>query len=144
MTTPNETKPETAADNTNTATGECSVDRPVRIFLQWHGDAEPGDHIDPPDASDVTWCTSRIFEHDLEFVAASEIEKLQHENARLREALGHISSIMEEKNAQSLDLEVGSTSYKSVRRWASDIPANASVSGPHPLTNNETKKSANG
>lgn len=49
---------------------------PVRIFLQWHGDAEPGDHIDPPDASDVTWCKEQIWKHDVEYIRADRVKIL--------------------------------------------------------------------
>jgi hypothetical protein len=63
-------------DQQTTGPARDSVHEPVRIFLQWHGDAEPGDYIDPPDASDVTWCADRIFRHDVEYIRADRVQIL--------------------------------------------------------------------
>ena len=52
---------------------------PEKIYLQWHGDGEPDD-LGEVSEHDVTWCRNKIFNHDIEYVSASEI-------ARLREAI---------------------------------------------------------
>ena len=45
------------------------TDTPERIWLQWHGDADP-DEAGVPDPSDVTWCEDKINDSDTEYVRA--------------------------------------------------------------------------
>jgi hypothetical protein len=53
---------------------------PVRIFLQWSGDADPADYPDaPPALSEVTWYSERVFEHDVEYVKADGLRALLKE-----------------------------------------------------------------
>ncbi len=56
---------------------------PKKIYLQWHGDADPADYPDgpDPDQSDVTWCADKIFEHDIEYVRVDELDRLRAEVA---------------------------------------------------------------
>ena len=56
---------------------------PKKIYLQWHGDADPADYPDgpDPDQSDVTWCADKIFEHDIEYVRVDELDRLRAELA---------------------------------------------------------------
>lgn len=58
---------------------------PKKIYLQWHGDADPADYPDgpDPDQSDVTWCADKIFEHDIEYVRVDELDRLRAELAVL-------------------------------------------------------------
>lgn len=62
---------------------------PDRIWLQYHGDADPADYPDGPEPSpdEVTWCWEPIWEHDIEYVRADHIEALEAERDGLREAL---------------------------------------------------------
>jgi hypothetical protein len=47
------------------------VSIPTRIYLQWHGDAEPHKLDDATiDPNDVSWCVNRIFAGDVEYVRA--------------------------------------------------------------------------
>ena len=59
---------------------------PDRIYLQWHGDADPADYPNGPDPSldDVTWCADKIYEHDIEYVPANEVTRLRAELAECR------------------------------------------------------------
>lgn len=45
---------------------------PDRLWLQWHGDADPeletGGEVSE---GDVTWCRDKIFEHDIEYTRTS-------------------------------------------------------------------------
>lgn len=62
---------------------------PDRIYLQWHGDADPADYPNGPDPSldDVTWCADKIYEHDIEYVPANEVTRLRDELAELHPLL---------------------------------------------------------
>jgi hypothetical protein len=42
---------------------------PERIYLQYYGDQEPHDG----EVHDVTWSREDVFEHDIEYVLASEL-----------------------------------------------------------------------
>jgi hypothetical protein len=64
-------KPLTPAES---PAGEGLGASPVRIFLQWNGDAEPGDT--EPCLQEVTWCKDRIFLHDVEYVRADRVNVL--------------------------------------------------------------------
>ena len=74
---------------------------PDRIYLQWHGDADPADYPNGPDPSldDVTWCADKIYEHDIEYVPANEVTRLRAELAVARSELavsvGHLSRLAE-------------------------------------------------
>lgn len=58
---------------------------PERIWLQWHGDNDDPDFDEPNQVMDeVTWHRDRVFEHDVEYVAASRIESLEAEIERLK------------------------------------------------------------
>lgn len=59
---------------------------PDRIYLQWHGDADPADYPNGPDPSldDVTWCADKIYEHDIEYVPATEVTRLRAEFAECK------------------------------------------------------------
>jgi hypothetical protein len=50
---------------------------------------------------------------------AEDMQRLSDMIDKRQEALRYISEIIEEKEAEREDLELGSTAYKSVRRWAS-------------------------
>jgi predicted DNA-binding protein len=50
---------------------------------------------------------------------ATDMQRLSDMIDKRQEALRYISEIIEEKAAEREDLELGSTAYKSVRRWAS-------------------------
>lgn len=49
---------------------------------------------------------------------ANDMHRLSNMIDKRQEALRNISQIIEEKAAEREDLELGSTAYKSVRRWA--------------------------
>jgi septal ring factor EnvC (AmiA/AmiB activator) len=55
------------------------MNTPSRIFLQWHGDAEPSESYDPPLECEVTWCRERVFEHDIKFESTDRLEQLERE-----------------------------------------------------------------
>jgi hypothetical protein len=42
---------------------------PNVIWLQWYGDGDPVDG-GPQDTTDVSWCESQIFDHDVQYVRA--------------------------------------------------------------------------
>jgi len=48
-----------------------------------------------------------------------ELQLRENELNDKRKSLKYISEIIEEKAANGEDLEIGSTAYKSIRRWAS-------------------------
>jgi chromosome segregation ATPase len=50
---------------------------------------------------------------------ATDMQRLSDMIDERQEALRYISEIIEEKSAEREDLELGSTAYKTVRRWAS-------------------------
>jgi hypothetical protein len=56
---------------------------------------------------------------------AEDMQRLSDMINKRQEALRHISEIIEEKAAESEDLKLGSTAYRSVRRWASEFLHNA-------------------
>ena len=44
---------------------------PDRIWLQFHGDAEPPfENLDRPSRWDISWCSEPIFKHDVEYIRA--------------------------------------------------------------------------
>lgn len=49
---------------------------------------------------------------------ATDMQRLSDMIDKRQEALRYISEIIEEKALQREDLELGSTAYKSIRRWA--------------------------
>lgn len=61
---------------------------PERIYLQWHGDADPALYDDepPPDMGDVTWCAEPIWDWDIEYVRADTL--LTEREAHKREVEG--------------------------------------------------------
>lgn len=59
----------------NVVAGECSLNPPVRIFLQWNGDQEP-DPTETVCLSEVTWCADRVFKHDVEYIRADRVQIL--------------------------------------------------------------------
>ena len=52
------------------------INPPRRLFLQWHGDANPAEtgnlHGD-----NVSWCRDRVFEYDIEYVRGDSCPALQ-------------------------------------------------------------------
>jgi hypothetical protein len=52
---------------------------PDRIFLQWYGDEDPKNVRVAPDDGDVTWCNSRVFNHDIEYVRVSIHDELREQ-----------------------------------------------------------------
>ena len=47
-------------------------DPPVTLFLQWNPeDAEWGS----PSPGDTTWCDERVFDSDVEYIRADDVEK---------------------------------------------------------------------
>lgn len=52
-------------------------------------------------------------------LTSEDVDKMETENAQMREALGHIRSILTEKDEHGKDLELGSTAFKSCLRWSS-------------------------
>ena len=55
---------------------------PERIWLQWHGDGDPGEvYVD-----EVTWAAERIFDCDIEYVRKDKADALA-------EALGQVLKI---------------------------------------------------
>lgn len=52
---------------------------------------------------------------------AENMHRLDNMIDKRQEALRYISEIIEEKAANREDLEIGSTAYKSLRRWASEF-----------------------
>ena len=59
---------------------------PEKIYLQWHGDADPADYPDgsEPRGDDVTWCRDKIFDHDIAYVRADKLAALEAERDQLR------------------------------------------------------------
>lgn len=57
---------------------------PERIWLQYHGDADPADYPEDqyPDDSEVSWCYEPIFEHDIEYVTVDYHQKKMDEYAQ--------------------------------------------------------------
>lgn len=55
---------------------------PDTLWLQWYGDAEPDEADGPP--AEVTHCSHQVFEHDIEYLRAGEVEK---ERERIAECL---------------------------------------------------------
>lgn len=49
---------------------------PIRIYLQWNGDAEPEDS--EPCLEEVTWSQEQIFKHDIEYIRADRVKALLH------------------------------------------------------------------
>ncbi len=47
--------------------------KPTTIYLQWYGEGGPNDGEVFPSKGDVTWCHDKIFDHDIEFVAAPTV-----------------------------------------------------------------------
>lgn len=43
---------------------------PDRIWLQWHGDADPEYEMGEVSEGDVSWCRDKIFQYDVEYVRA--------------------------------------------------------------------------
>lgn len=43
---------------------------PERIWLQWHGDADPEIEDGEVSEGDVSWCRDKIFTHDIEYIRA--------------------------------------------------------------------------
>ena len=66
---------------------------PERIWLQWHGDADPEIESGPVSVADVTWEREQIFKHDVEYVradlprAAADDEWLSIETAPINERI---------------------------------------------------------
>ena len=58
---------------------------------------------------------------------AKDMARLSDMIDRRDKAMGYISEIMQEKYDEREDLELGSTSYKSVRRWAAHFSQNTST-----------------
>ena len=54
-------------------------DVPRLIYLQWYGDGDPEAEVGPVSENDVTWCRERIFKHDIEFIPATELERVRRE-----------------------------------------------------------------
>ena len=46
---------------------------PIRIYLQWNGDAEPEES--EPCVEEVTWSQEQIFEHDIEYIRADRVPR---------------------------------------------------------------------
>lgn len=58
---------------------------PDRIFLQWHGDGEPDEHGTVCE-EEVSWCKTKIFDHDIEYVRAA-LSEPQPIETQLRETV---------------------------------------------------------
>jgi predicted DNA-binding protein len=58
---------------------------------------------------------------------AKDMQRLSNMIDKRQEALRYISEIIEEKAENREDLELGSTAYKSVRRWASEFLHNDKI-----------------
>lgn len=41
---------------------------PEKVWIQWYGDGDPTDPLDPMTDEDVTWCVDKINEHDVCYV----------------------------------------------------------------------------
>jgi len=61
-------------------------DAPKRIWLQWDGSADE-DEVGEPYPPEVTWCQDRVFDRDVEYVRADEIERLKAELQLTRGAM---------------------------------------------------------
>ena len=49
---------------------------PIRIYLQWNGDAESEDN--EPCLEEVTWSQEQFFKHDVEYIRADSVKALLH------------------------------------------------------------------
>ena len=55
---------------------------PERIWLQWHGDGDPGEvYVD-----EVTWCLDHIFDGDIEYVRKDRADALAEALETISEA----------------------------------------------------------
>jgi len=54
---------------------------PEKVWIQWYGDGDPTDPLDPMTDEDVTWCVDKINEHDVAYVT--------EESAVLAQAANH-------------------------------------------------------
>lgn len=50
----------------------ASCSPPPRIWLQWHGDADPDEDGEVSDG-DVTWSRDHVFKHDYEYIRADRL-----------------------------------------------------------------------
>lgn len=66
----------------------------------------------------------------LSITHAKDMQRLSDIIDKRQEALRYISEIIEEKAAKREDLEIGSTAYKSVRRWSSLFLHNKEIANP--------------
>ncbi len=74
------------------------VATPRKIWLQWHGDAEPSD--DPVSNEAVTWSTIKEFPADIPFVAEAELAAAL---ARAEKAVKELTKLREHDEAQRLE-----------------------------------------
>ena len=51
-------------------------------------------------------------------MTTDDVHAIEAENVRLKESLGHIHSILNERDAKGEDLQLGSTAFKSCLRWS--------------------------
>jgi len=70
---------------------EQGIDKtvPNKIFLQWHGEGDPQDPRSPSQG-DVTWSKDKVFEHDIEYVKAPEIQRLEARVGELEAAINNM------------------------------------------------------
>ena len=56
---------------------------PCSLFLQWHGDSDPEEWVDMPEAEEVTWAAHRIWSGDSQYIRADLVREM-HEAAGKR------------------------------------------------------------
>lgn len=53
-----------------------SSEAPKRIWLQWHGDADPELELGDVATGEVSWCENQVYNRDVEYVRTDEVERL--------------------------------------------------------------------
>lgn len=79
---------------------------PEKIYLQWHGDADPADYPDDePRGDDVTWCRDKIFDHDIAYVRAGNLATLEAERENLMLRISELQAAHDTANRSLATLE---------------------------------------
>ncbi len=69
-------------------------DAPNEIWLQWNGDQEPDDSVEP---HEVSWCQSKIFAHDVRYIKADAAMRSHPTAATKKDAYKSMPPLTEEQ-----------------------------------------------
>jgi hypothetical protein len=132
-------------------------DTPKEVWIQWHGD-QPADTDGPVTTEDVTWAAHKIFDADLgpyvlksdlerelneqcvlngkgaqrEAALLGKVERLERENARLRDYLRELLGFIREPLSAYVHGDIDLLPSQINQMLADVDTARAALTSPHP------------